>query len=165
MSRTLFVEWRRDGFWAYDVAVGILLKHVIDLANSDMAAEATPWLAECVEQWRINAVVGDLGLHLDPDWSPEQIRTVVTLLDRACSNLRRSPSISSGEAKSWNLLDGCGILLRGESAFPTAPVVELGRAVRALLNGDLDPAPHGTWWLFGAEGGRSTIARRANNGA
>jgi len=39
----------------------------------------------------------------------------------------------------------------------TAPVVELGRAMMALLSNELPEAPKGEAWLFGTPDGRSTI--------
>lgn len=37
MTATQFIEYERDGFWAYDVVLGVFLKHLID------AAEASPY--------------------------------------------------------------------------------------------------------------------------
>jgi hypothetical protein len=54
MSKTLFVGFRGSGFWAYDVAVGILLKHVIDVALDHIRQSASGWLLSSIEQWRVN---------------------------------------------------------------------------------------------------------------
>ena len=70
-------------------------------------------------------------------------------------------SISAHEMEAWDLLDGEGVFARGASQFPTATVVELGRAIQALLSGTLPPAPEGTWWFYGVETGRSTIKKRS----
>ncbi|WP_160160925.1 hypothetical protein [Actinomadura sp. K4S16] len=42
----------------------------------------------------------------------------------------------------------------------TAPVVELGQGVLQLLRETLQPAPEGTWWFYGVQGGRQTIPMR-----
>jgi hypothetical protein len=39
----------------------------------------------------------------------------------------------------------------------TAPAIELGRAIIALLFGELPEAPKGEVWIFGTPMGRSTI--------
>jgi hypothetical protein len=33
MSKTLFVNFRDGGFWAFDVVSAVFLKHLIDVAN------------------------------------------------------------------------------------------------------------------------------------
>lgn len=157
MSSTLFVEYRSNGFWAYDVAVGILLKHVIDHAEKLAAQENDAWLHDCVEHWRVNAVISDFGLHLDEDWSGSQIQIVWQLFDDACNDLLKRGSIPAEEMLAWKVLDGDGVFPRGASQFPTAPVVELGRSIQSLLEGTLPEAPDGRHWFFGIEAGRDVI--------
>lgn len=159
MSQTLFVEYGDDGFWAYDVAAGIFLKHLIDCATQHIERQPCPWLSDCVEKWRVNAVMSEYGLHLDPAWTDDQRRTVRTLIDESCQVLQKSKSISPGTAASWKILDGRGVGLRSAGPVPTAPVVELGRAIGLLLEGALPKAPPGTWWFYGVEGGRSTLKK------
>src|SRR5258708_1818047 len=84
MSKTLFVEYRDAGFWAYDVAVGIFLKHVIDAARKCAEGEDAAWLRDCIDQWRVNAITSDLGLHLDEGWSNDQVGTIICLIEEAC---------------------------------------------------------------------------------
>jgi hypothetical protein len=33
MSKTLFVHWRNNGFWAHDVGAAVFLKHLLDAAT------------------------------------------------------------------------------------------------------------------------------------
>ena len=65
MSKTLYVEFRGRGFWAFDVVSGIFLKHLVDVAEARVAVRHEPWLVEAVGHWRFNAVVSDCGLFLD----------------------------------------------------------------------------------------------------
>ena len=74
MSKTLFVEFRGRGFWAFDVVSGVFLKHLVDAATSSLAYQNQPWLADAVGQWRFNAVISDCGLFLDDAWSAEQVQ-------------------------------------------------------------------------------------------
>jgi hypothetical protein len=58
MRKTKPVVYGHQGFWGYDVAVGILLKYLIDAAQ--VSAEAnTPWLSEAISDWRVQAVISD----------------------------------------------------------------------------------------------------------
>jgi hypothetical protein len=159
MSKTLFIEYGGDGFWAYDVAIGIFLKHLIDCARSGNY-EGKGWLPECVECWRVNAVLTDCGIRLNEDWTQEQLQTIHRIIDCACRTLAASQSISAMEMESWDIVDGQGINARGNAQFPTEPVVELGQAVQALLRGTLPRPPDGEWWFYGGQGGRSTIAKK-----
>ena len=157
MSKTQVVEYRGVGFWAYDVAGGIFLKHLIDCAHRHVGQEGTKWLSDCVDQWRINAVLSDFGLHLDEKWSQSQLDVVLSLIDKACGTLEERETISAQEMKAWSILDGEGVFARGTAHFPTAPVVELGRAIQFLLRGTLPAPPEGTWWFYGVETGRTTL--------
>jgi len=49
---------------------------------------------------------------------------------------------------------------RGASEVATGPVVELGRAIIALVRGDLPEAPKGEAWFFGVPPGSSTATGR-----
>jgi hypothetical protein len=61
------------------------------------------------------------------------------------------------EIVSWLFVDDLRIFPRGANQVPAAPVVKLGRAMIALLLGDLPEAPKAEAWFFGAPDGRSTI--------
>ncbi|MCO6045730.1 hypothetical protein NG895_17670 [Aeoliella sp. ICT_H6.2] len=158
MSKTAFVEFRGDGFWAYDVALGMLFKQVIDHAVS--LGTESDWLQKLIQQWRFNAVVADCGLYLDDDWSQDQFATVDDLLQQACRTLAEHGHFTAEEMSGWNILEGQGVFDRGHGGYHTAPVIELGQAIRQLLSGTLEPAPTGTWWLYGAPEGRISIGKR-----
>ena len=72
MSKTLFVNFRDGGFWAFDVVSAVFLKHLIDAANIHLERHDEPCLADAVAHWRFNAVCGDCGLFLDDSWSVER---------------------------------------------------------------------------------------------
>jgi hypothetical protein len=61
MTRTQFVYSRHDALWAYDVALGIFLKHLIDAAEASAQAK-TPWLRRWVSKWRQVACISEYGL-------------------------------------------------------------------------------------------------------
>jgi hypothetical protein len=159
MSKTLFIEYHREGFWAYDVAIGVFLKHLVDRASHHADAQPSPWLSDCIDRWRVNAVITDFGLHLDPAWTDSQRQLVRTLIDEACKEMEKVEAFSAEEAASWALHGEQGIFSRGEAQIPIAPSIELGRAVGLLLDGALPQAPSGTWWFYGVPGGVSTMQK------
>jgi hypothetical protein len=156
VSQTKYVHYIDRGFYAYDVGLGIFLKYLIDAAEASDQAKA-PWLIALVSSWRVTACVGDIGLTLDGDWTPEQIQTFVALSEEACIAIRQRASIPAQEIVDWRVLEGVGIFPRGAKHVPTAPVVELGHAVIALVSGKLPEAPKGKSWLYGAPSGREEL--------
>jgi hypothetical protein len=161
MSKTLYVQFRGHGFWAFDVVSGIFLKHLIDVAAPRTADQHEPWLAEAVDRWRVIAVIGDYVVCLDDNWSAEQIRTVRELATAACDLLSSRSEISAEEMSSWSLLNGEGVFPRGLASVTTASAIRLGRAIIQLLDGTLAEAPRGTaWWLFGTEVDPDTLGMR-----
>src|SRR5215469_2062300 len=100
MSKTSFIEYRGEGFWAYDVAVGVLLKHLIDRA---CLRQPCSWLSDCIEHWRVEAIVSDYAMSLDPEWTDSQRRVVKTLIEEACQELQKSEAFSAREAASWKI--------------------------------------------------------------
>jgi hypothetical protein len=165
VSKTKFVEYGdrgprahgviRLGFWAYDVSLNIFLKHLIDAAEASEQAN-TVWLSSAISDWRV-ACVPDFTLMLDASWSPGQRQTFLDLAEEACAKLAARESISAEEIVSWPILDDIRIFTRGATEVFTAPIVELGRAIIALVRGELPEAPEGQIWLYGAPKGRMTI--------
>lgn len=159
MSKTKFVaygDWSQaPGFWAYDVALNVFLKYLIDAAQANEQAN-TAWLSSAISDWRV-ACVPDFMLRLDANWSSEQRQTFLDLAEEACAKLAARESIPAEEIVSWPILDDIRIFTRGATEVFTAPVVELGRAIIALVRGELPEAPEGQIWLYGAPEGRQTI--------
>lgn len=156
MSKTQFVKYAGHGFWAYDVAVGVFLKYLLDVAQSSEDANL-PWLSEAISNWRVWAVISDFGFTLDECWSSEERKTFTVLADEACVALASRHSIASEEIVSWSFVDDLRIHPRGAEEVRTAPVVELGRAIIALISGELSEAPEGKIWLYGTPTGRDTL--------
>jgi hypothetical protein len=51
------VSYKLNGSWAYHVALGIFLKHLIDVVEEEQAKSAGTWLVEAVESWRVVACI------------------------------------------------------------------------------------------------------------
>jgi len=150
------VTYTDRGFWAYDVAVGVFLKYLIDAAQASEQAK-TPWLSDAVSSRRVWAVILDFGLTLDANWSAEQQKKFIALAEEACAALATRDSIPAEEIVSWPFVDDLRIYPRGAKEVLTAPVVELGRAIIGLVCDELPEAPEGEAWIFGSPTGRSTI--------
>ena len=161
VSKTQSVTYEHNGFWAYDVAAGVFLKYLIDAAQASAEAN-TPWLSKAVLDWRVWAVVGDFEIGLGENWPTEQRATFVGLAEKACSALAARNSISAEEIVNWHFVDDYRIHTRGTKEVATAPVIELGRAMIALVCGELPQAPKGEAWIFGLPEGRSTIRMDAS---
>lgn len=93
---------------------------------------------------------------------PTKRKTFVALTEQACTALESRKSIPAEEIVSWPFVDDLRIFPRGATEVLTAPVVELGRAMIALLRSELPEAPKGEAWIFGTPAGRSTIRMDAS---
>jgi len=155
VTHTQFVAHRERGFWAYDVALAVLLKHMIDVAEERRSD--VPWLAGAASAWRVVACVSDYGLTLDPDWSAAQLQAFSEVVEEACGRVSARTSIPAQELATWRLLDDCTVLARGNEDVSTAPIVELGEAIVALSRGALPMPPGETLWFYGVPTGRSTL--------
>lgn len=160
MSKTLFVEFRGRGFWAYDVVSGVFLKHLIDVASRDLGDGSQPWLADAIAGWRVSAVIPDMGFFLDDAWSDPQIKRLITFAEAACKELSERSEIPAEEIASWPILDDLRIFPRGLPAISTQSPIRLGQAMIQLMNGSLPDPPAGTWWFFGTEDAPRTLAKR-----
>jgi hypothetical protein len=159
VAKTHYIGYRDDGFWAYDVAQGVLLKYLVDIAEARAEEPGMEWLREAAYSWRIGAVL--YGLHIEESWSVEQLAVFKHLVLEACEQLETRQKIPSAEIETWPMIDDLRIFTRGAKEVCTAPVVELGRAVVSLLEGSLPSPPASTWWCFGFPEGRTTILKRA----
>lgn len=156
MTATKGIEFEGRFFWAYDVAAGVFLKHLIDEAEASQQADA-PWLSQAVSRWRVQAAVTECGLTLEDGWSSAQRQTFVELAEAACKKLAARESIPAKEVASWPMTDKLRIFPRSATEVRTAPIIELGRAIIALVSGNLPPSPKGEAWFYGTPTGRSTI--------
>jgi hypothetical protein len=164
MSATRYVGYVDRGFWAYDVALGVFLKHLIDAAEASVHVK-TPWLCAAISSWREVACIPDYGLTLDVNWSAEERQAFIALAEDASARLAKRASISAEEIVGWHLLDDLHIFPRGAAEVLTAPVVELGRAIIELAYGKLPEAPDSEFWFYGTPTGRQTLRRRRSDNA
>src|SRR2546430_13583559 len=149
MSQTQLIKYGEQGFWGYDVAVGVFLKHLIDHATKQIEQPNSSWLRQCLADWRASAVISDYTLSLDADWTADQRQIIQFLIQEACATLETVETISAEEAASWKILGDHGVFARGATQIRTAPVAEMGRAIGLLLDGTLPKTPQGTWWFYG----------------
>ena len=97
MSRTQYVQLGDGGFWAYDVALSIWLKHLVDAADRRLAHAPDPWLAEAAGWWRVVASINDYGFDIGPSWTAAQLGLFVELAGEATTAVAGRRSISANE--------------------------------------------------------------------
>ena len=154
MSSTQFVHFGDRGFWAYDIVLGVFLKHLIDAAEATGYSHA-PFLDKALRHWRC-VPVADSGFHLEKSWTAPQRQNVIAFVEEACATLATRESIAMEEIVSWPFADDVRLFHRGLKEVLTAAAIELGRAIIALLRDELPNAPKGRVWFF-TDTGRSTI--------
>ena len=159
MSKTCFVEFNGSGFWAFSDSLAVLLGQAVLVAEEMAADRHSAAFEEVVDQLRVSAVVTDLGLLVDEDWRGDRLDLLMQLIEEANRRLGERGRVTASEVKGWTALGDDVIELRRDTV-DTAPVVELGQGVLQLLRESLSPAPEGTWWFYGVEGGRKTIVMR-----
>lgn len=160
MTRTAFVSFRDDGFWAYDVAGSIFLWHLIDSAGQRLQSNPEPWLQNMVQHWRVAALVTELAHYADDDWSPSQVDTVIELSRNATDTIRRHGDFAADDVQSWPVLDDHRISTRGHDPIPAESVARLGDPFVTLLQGKLPPPPHNELWLYSLDDHVNTIEVR-----
>ncbi len=153
MSKSKGIWYKNIGFFAYDVALGVLLKVVIDVAEARPPGAESAWLQEEISHWKVEAWAQDLSIWIDEDWSAKQTAIFASLVEAACTRLEARPTISSAEIVSWEFVDDGRICPRGATEVETGQVVELGRAILALIDGSLAEPPEGKNWYYGFPGG------------
>src|SRR3954467_3749223 len=99
MSKSLFVEFRNDGFWAFDVVSSVLLKHLVEVAATEIAKN--PWLEQVVQRWRVDTIVPDFGFGLNSAWTDSQIEVIAGLIIETCRVLEARKFIPSQEIEQW----------------------------------------------------------------
>ena len=156
MTATKAISFEGRFFWAYDVSAGVFLKHLIDEAAASEHADE-PWLSEAVSSWRVQAAITELGLTLEEGWSSDQRQIFINLAEEACKKLANRESIPSEEVANWLLGDELRIFPRTAKEVLTAPVIELGYAIIALVSGNLPRPREGEAWFYGTPTGRSMI--------
>ena len=156
MTATKGIYFEGRFFWAYDVAAGVFLKHLIDEAEASEHSQE-PWLSEAVSHWRVEAAITEFGLTLEEQWSNTQRQIFIKLAEAACKKLATRESIPAEEIASWRLKDELRIFPRSRTEVLTEPVIELGHAITALVSGNLPRSPKHKAWFYGTPTGRSTM--------
>jgi hypothetical protein len=137
-------------------------KYLIDEAEASKQADS-PWLSQAVSHWRVQAAITECGLTLEEGWSSAQKQTFIELAEAAGKKLATRESIPAEELASWPLTDKLRIFPRSANKILTGPIIELGRAIVALVSGDLPRPPEGEAWFYGTPTGRSTIRMRGGD--
>ena len=163
MSRSLYINFRDNGFWAYDVPSSVFLKFLIDAANNQLTSGADQWLSDAVQHWRVSAAISDLSHYADDHWSQSEIDIVIELCRTATSAIRCGGDIPAREIESWQILDDQRIFTRGHDPVPCEPVARLGDAFIALLQNTLPEPPERHWWFFTLDENTDTISIRADS--
>jgi len=154
VSATKYVNYGDRGFWAYDIVLGVFVKYLIDAIEATGCSRA-PFLDKALGSWRL-APLMDIGFPLEKSWTPLQRQNVLNFVEEACAKLATRDSIPMEEIVNWPFPGGSCLFHRGLKEVRTTPVIELGRAIIALLRDELPKAPKGEAWFFTHEG-RSTI--------
>jgi hypothetical protein len=162
MTATKSISFEGRFFWAYDVAAGVFLKYLVDEPEAS-AHTNEPWLSDAFSHWRLQAAITEFGLTLEEKWSSEKRQLFTKLAESACRKLATTKSISAEEIASWPLVDDLRIFPRTTDEIPTAPIIELGHALIALVSGNLPRPPKGEAWFYGLPTGRSTIRKRGGD--
>lgn len=89
--------------------------------------------------------------------NPGSIGGITALIGQACAEIATRHSIPIEVMVGWSFVDNLRISPRSAKEVPTAPIVELGCAMIALLSDALPEAPKNEAWFFGAPDGRSTM--------
>jgi len=160
MSRSLYINFRDNGFWAYDVPSSVFLKYLIDAATDRLATGTDQWLIATVQHWRVSAAISDLSHYAEDEWSQSQIDTVIEMCRSATDAIRWRVGIPAAEIESWPILDDQRIFARGHDPVPCEPVARLGDAFIALLQNKLPIPPERHWWFFTLDDNVDTISMR-----
>jgi hypothetical protein len=134
----------------------VFLKYLVDVAEASEDANE-PWLTDAVSRWRVQAAIAECGLTLEEPWSSAPRQVFINLAEGACKKLRTRESIPAEEAAGWRLVDDLRIFPRRPEELLTAPDIELGHAIIALVSGNLPQPPTGESWFYGKATAWSTI--------
>lgn len=148
MTKTLYVEFRGNGFWAFDVSAAVFLKHLIDVANEHLCSNDDQWLCDAIRHWQITVAAAELAWFADNTWTPEQVATVIQLSKLAIRTILEKGDIPAATVTAWRILESHSIFCRGFDPIPALAVVGLGDAFVDLLQGSLATPPTGHQWFF-----------------
>lgn len=163
MSSTVPVDYADRWFWAYDVSLSILLVEALHAAHERSATQDLRRPDDLLERLRGHAVLGaNLAFSLDGHGDDER-HYLLSLIMEAVERLRTYGTITAAQAARQFVLDGRPVFLRGDTHVDTNVVADLGQAMIDLVERTLPPAPTGTVWFLGVEGGPRTIGVRRSD--
>jgi hypothetical protein len=162
VSKTVAVEFRGRCFWAFDVSLSILLRETVVLGARTTDGD---WLGPVLAELRHAAIGGSTrGLDLDLGVTDEQRQVVVRLIEQAGERLSQREFITASEAAQLEIEPGVTVSWRPADAIPTEPIVDLSKALSALVRGTLPHAPAGHWWCIGQDIDWQVIGMRDDSG-
>jgi hypothetical protein len=155
VSKTKAVGVLGRHVWAWDNSHDIALAHMIRAAERDEIDDAT------LTNWKVWATVGDLALQIEESSNPN-VSTILRLVARARAAIEEHGDVVRTDLERWSVLDGkpiSGGVLRVDP-LPVAAVLDFVSGLEAMLNGELEPDPHSSWWMLGAPDGRTAVRMR-----
>ena len=161
MTRTAYVGYRDNAFWAYDVPGSIFLWFLIQSAEKYLAQYKGHWLSEVIPKWRVSAVITEMAYYADDEWTAEQVDLILQLCDDAISTIRQHGDFAASDVEAWPVLDDQRIFTRGHDPIPTEPIARLGDAFTLLLRGQLPKPPTQHLWFYTLDGNTDTIKMNA----
>jgi hypothetical protein len=162
VSKTVAVEFRGRSFWAFDVSLSILLHETVLIGARTTDGD---WLAPVLAELRHAAIRGSTGmLDLDLGLTDEQRQVVVRLIEQAGERLSQRELITASEAAQLEIEPSVRVLWRPADAVPTEPILDLSKALAALVRGTLPHAPAGHWWFIGLDSDWQIIGMRDDAG-
>jgi hypothetical protein len=159
VSATKYVQYGDRGFWVYDIVLGVFVKHLVDVVEATEHSRAA-FLDAALRHWRLTPFL-DIGVHFEKSWTELQRQNVIAFLEEACDRLGTRDSIPMEEIVNWTFGGDLRLFHRGLMEVRTAPVIELGTAIIALLRDELPQAPEAEAWFF-THTGRSTIGMQTS---
>lgn len=126
MSATKYVTYGDRGFWAYDIVLGVFVKHLIDAIEAMAGYSHAPFLDKALLHWRLAPFL-DIGFHFEKSWTELQRQNVIAFTEQACARLATRNSIPTEEIVNWSFGGDLRLFHRGLTEVRTAPVIELGR--------------------------------------
>ncbi|NUT45908.1 MAG: hypothetical protein HOV94_01125 [Saccharothrix sp.] len=160
MTGTKAVGLHGTELWAYDASLSLVLAQAVRLVEESSPDRRPAWWSGVDRELRVHAVITEFHLDLDLGLDAGQREELAQLFDEAAELVRERGLFTADEAAVWPILDDTPVKFRGADPEPTAPAAELGHALAQLIRGTLPPPPTGTWWFYGAPGGRRTIGMR-----
>jgi hypothetical protein len=123
------------------------------------------WLGPVLAELRHAAIRGSTGmLDLDLGLTDEQRQVIVRLIEQAGERLSQRELITASEAAQLEIEPGVTVRWRPADAIPTEPILDLSRALAALVQGTLPHAPPGHWWCIGQGSDWQIIGMRDDAG-